>query len=62
VRSRCLREQPLFAEPLEMLYSNEQPHVLDSTRTEAVLGIQPTPLETVLQATLTGAVNAQGIG
>ena len=53
------RQQPLFAELLEMLYSNEHPHVLSSTRTEAVLGIQATPLETVLQATLTGAINAQ---
>ncbi|PZA21309.1 NAD-dependent epimerase [Modestobacter versicolor] len=52
------RQQPLFAELLEVLHSNEHPHVLDSARTEEVLGVKATPLETVLQATLAGAVDA----
>ncbi|WP_410566216.1 NAD-dependent epimerase/dehydratase family protein [Amycolatopsis sp. cmx-4-61] len=49
------QRQPLFAELLEVLYSNENPHVLDSARTEAVLGVRPTPLEPVLRETLAGA-------
>jgi nucleoside-diphosphate-sugar epimerase len=54
------RQQPLFGELMEMMYSNENPHVIDSSRTEAVLGVQPTPLDTVLQDILAGAVGATG--
>lgn len=50
------RTQPMFGELLEMLYSNESPHVLDSTYTEAVLGVRPTPLDLVLRETLAGEV------
>jgi nucleoside-diphosphate-sugar epimerase len=52
------QQQPLFAELIEMLYSNENPHVLDSTRTEAVLGVRPTPLDTVLRETVAGAASS----
>jgi nucleoside-diphosphate-sugar epimerase len=45
-------QQPLFAELVEMLYSTEGPHVLDSSETEAVLGVRPTPLDTVLREML----------
>lgn len=50
------RTQPMFGELLEMLYSNESPHVLDSTYTEAVLGVRPTALDVVLRETLAGEV------
>lgn len=50
------RTQPMFGELLEMLYSNESPHVLDSTYTEEVLGVRPTPLDAVLRHTLAGEV------
>jgi nucleoside-diphosphate-sugar epimerase len=50
-------QQPLFGELLEVLYSNEEPNVLDSAHTEKVLGVKATPLETVLQATLAGTVD-----
>ena len=48
------RTQPMFGELLEMLYSNENPHILDSTRTQEVLGVRPTPLDTVLRDVLAG--------
>jgi nucleoside-diphosphate-sugar epimerase len=51
------RQQPLFGELVEILYSNEAPNVLDSAHTEEVLGVTATPLETVLQATLAGTVD-----
>jgi nucleoside-diphosphate-sugar epimerase len=54
------QRQPLFAELVEVLYSNENPHVLDSARTEAVLGVRPTPLDAVLRATLAGAATPTG--
>lgn len=54
------QQQPLFAELVELLYSNENPHVLDSTRTEAVLGVRPTPLDEVLRATLACAATPTG--
>jgi nucleoside-diphosphate-sugar epimerase len=54
------RQQPLFGELMEMMYSNENPHVIDSSRSEAVLGVQATPLDTVLQDILAGAVGATG--
>jgi nucleoside-diphosphate-sugar epimerase len=47
-------QQPLFAELVEMLYSTEDPHVLDSTETEAVLAVRPTPLDTVLREMVAG--------
>jgi nucleoside-diphosphate-sugar epimerase len=50
------RTQPMFGELLEMLYSNENPHVLDSSYTEAVLGVRPTALDVVLRETLAGEV------
>lgn len=46
--------QPVFGELLEMLYSNENPHILDSTRTQEVLGVRATPLDIVLNRTLAG--------
>jgi nucleoside-diphosphate-sugar epimerase len=54
------RQQPLFGELVELLYSNENPHLIDSTQTEAVLGVRPTPLDTVLRATLAGAATSSG--
>lgn len=48
------RTQPMFGELLEMLYSNETPHILDSTRTQAVLGVRATPLDAVLRDMLSG--------
>ncbi|GMA86682.1 hypothetical protein GCM10025868_19320 [Angustibacter aerolatus] len=47
-RSRC------SASLLEMLYSNESPHILDSAFTQEVLGVRPTPLDAVLRHTLAG--------
>ena len=52
--------QPLFGELVEILYNNEDPHLLDSTHTEAVLGLRPTPLATVLQETLAGRSTTAG--
>jgi len=46
--------QPMFGELLEMLYSNENPHVLDSAFTQEVLGARATSLDDVLRATLAG--------
>ncbi|WP_199443549.1 NAD-dependent epimerase/dehydratase family protein [Umezawaea beigongshangensis] len=54
------QQQPLFGELVELLYSNENPHVIDSTRTEAVLGVRPTPLDAVLRETLAGAATSTG--
>jgi nucleoside-diphosphate-sugar epimerase len=48
------RTQPVFGELLEMLYSNENPHVLDSALTEEVLGVRATPLDVVVNRTLAG--------
>ncbi|GAB3682227.1 NAD-dependent epimerase/dehydratase family protein [Angustibacter aerolatus] len=48
------RTQPMFGELLEMLYSNESPHILDSAFTQEVLGVRPTPLDAVLRHTLAG--------
>lgn len=50
------RLQPVFAELMEMMYSNENPHVIDSTHTEAILGVHPTPLDAVLREILAGSV------
>jgi nucleoside-diphosphate-sugar epimerase len=52
------RHQPLFGELTEMMYSNENPHVIDSSHTEATLGMKPTPLATVLQQMLTNTAGA----
>ena len=54
------RQQPVFGELMEMMYSNENPHVIDASRTEAILGVEPTPLDTVLREVLAGAVGATG--
>ena len=54
------RQQPVFGELMEMMYSNENPHVSDSSRTEAILGVKPTPLDTVLGEMVAGAVGATG--
>jgi nucleoside-diphosphate-sugar epimerase len=53
-------QQPLFGELVELLYSNENPHVIDSTQTEAILGVRPTPLDAVLRETLAGAATSTG--
>jgi hypothetical protein len=50
----------MFGELMEMMYSNENPHVIDASRTEAILGVKSTPLDTVLPEVLTGAVGATG--
>lgn len=51
-------QQPLFGELVELAYSNERPHVLDSSRTEAALGLRPTSLDTVLRETVAEAVTS----
>ncbi|WP_420894745.1 NAD-dependent epimerase/dehydratase family protein [Streptomyces noursei] len=48
-------EAPVLGEFVEMLYATENPHVLDSTETERVLGVSPTELDEVLSATARGA-------
>ncbi|GIJ57804.1 NAD-dependent epimerase/dehydratase family protein [Virgisporangium aurantiacum] len=40
---------PVLGELVEMLYSTENPQLLDTTATDAVLGVRPTPLDTVLR-------------
>ena len=51
------QRQPLFGELVEILYSNEEPNVLDSAHTQSVLGVEATSLETVLRATLAGTAD-----
>ncbi|AJC61015.1 hypothetical protein [Streptomyces sp. 769] len=48
-------ETPVLGEFVEMLYATENPHVLDSTETERVLGVSPTELDEVLSVTARGA-------
>ncbi|GIE92023.1 NAD-dependent epimerase/dehydratase family protein [Actinoplanes regularis] len=55
-------ETPLFAELLEMLYSTEHPHLLDATYTEAMLGVHPTPLDTVLRETVDALRTVEAAG
>jgi hypothetical protein len=43
---------PIMAEVVEMYYLNDRPHVLDSTRTERLLGVHATPVDQVLRATI----------
>ncbi len=43
---------PMLRELIEMLYQFERPLVIDSSATEAVLGIRPTPLSEQLDATI----------
>jgi hypothetical protein len=42
---------PIMTEVLEMLYSLENPDLLDSSLTEKTLGLAPTPLDDVLAET-----------
>lgn len=53
-------DSALFGELVEMLYSTENPHVLDSTVTERTLGLTATPLDEVLLATADGLGAADG--
>jgi nucleoside-diphosphate-sugar epimerase len=54
------QQEPLFGELVELLYSNENPHVIDSTQAEAVLGVRATPLDVVLREALAGAAASTG--
>jgi hypothetical protein len=45
-------QMPALGELVEMLYSTEHPHVVDSRYTESVLGVHATSLDPVLQETL----------
>ncbi len=44
--------EPIMAEVVEMYYLSDRPHVLDSTRTEHLLGVHATPVDQVLRATI----------
>ena len=43
---------PIAREVREMRYQFERPFVLDSSRTTATFGIDPTPLDEALRATI----------
>ncbi|WP_042447700.1 NAD-dependent epimerase/dehydratase family protein [Streptacidiphilus jiangxiensis] len=48
------KQNPVFGELVEMLYATENPHILDSTETERMLGVRPTALDEALLATARG--------
>ncbi|ALG06679.1 NAD-dependent epimerase [Kibdelosporangium phytohabitans] len=49
---RLCQTDSIMAETAEMRYLTDEPHVLDSTRTERELGVKPTPLDEVLTETI----------
>jgi nucleoside-diphosphate-sugar epimerase len=53
--ARIAEENSIMAELVEMEYLSREPHVLDSTHTDAVLGVTATPLDVVLKETIDAA-------
>jgi hypothetical protein len=49
---------PTARELREMAYEFDRPFVLDSSRTTATFGIEPTPLDEVLRATVCQALRS----
>ncbi|PTL77391.1 NAD-dependent epimerase/dehydratase family protein [Vitiosangium sp. GDMCC 1.1324] len=49
------RSDSIMREVSEMLYLSERPCLLDSTRTERTLGLEPTPLDDALRDMVSGA-------
>jgi len=53
--ARIAEQNPVMAELVEMQYLSREPHVLDSTHTEAVFGLSATPVDVVLKETIDAA-------
>lgn len=53
---------PTARELPELAYEFDRPFILDSTRTTATFGIEPTPLDEVLRSTVAAAVQASSSG